>query len=162
MSTEKELTQEQVLELMRGKRFVMLSTATREGKIVSHPMTPQQVEDDATVWFFIGRSSDQARAIVANPQVNLSFAEAGSWLSVSGTAEFLHDPDKIDELWSDSVETFFEAGKSDPDLTLLRVGGESAQYWGVPGGKVAATVRALAAKVRGDDKRPGMSGTTEL
>lgn len=125
-------------------------------------MTPQQVEDDATVCFFVGRSSDQARPIVANPQVNLSFAEAGSCLSVSSTAEFLHEPDKIDELWSNSVETFFEAGKSATELTLRRVGSESAQYWGVPGGKVAATVRALAAKVRGDDERPGMSGTTEL
>lgn len=160
MSTSEELTQEKVVEIMRDERFVMLSTATKTGKIVSHPMTPQEVADDASVWFFIGLQGDQADAIRENPEVNLAFAETGSWLSVAGRAEFVENRAKVEELWDGQVEAYF-SGKDDPNLGLLRVTGESAQYWGVPGNKAVAAVKMLASKVRGVDG-PGVSGTTEL
>lgn len=161
MSTPEELTQEQVVEIMRGERFVMLSTATKSGKIVSHPMTPQEVTEDARVWFFIGLQGDQADAIRENPEVNLAFAETGSWLSVAGRAEFVDDRAKVDELWDGQVDSYFDGGKDDPNLGLLRVTGESAQYWGVPGSKAVAAVKILASKIRGTDG-PGTTGTTEL
>lgn len=161
MSESTELTPETVIEVMREERFVMLSTATPDGKIVSHPMTPQEVTDDGDVWFFIGLQGDQADAIRANPQVNLAFAETGSWLSVSGVAEFVADRAKAEELWDGEVEAYFDGGLEDPNLGLLRVNGESAQYWGIPGGKVAAAVKIAAAKITGSEG-PGRSGTTEL
>lgn len=159
--THSELTPETVIELMREERFVMLSTATTAGKIVSHPMTPQQITDDGTVWFFIGLQGDQADAIRANPQVNLAFAETGSWLSVAGEAAFVDDRAKAAELWDGEVDAYFAGGLDDPNLGLLRVSGESAQYWGVPGGRVMAAVKIAAAKVLGQES-PGKSGTTEL
>ncbi|GAA2188151.1 MULTISPECIES: pyridoxamine 5'-phosphate oxidase family protein [Leucobacter] len=161
MSTPRELTPETVIDVMREERFVMLSTATPDGKIVSHPMTPQEVTDAGDVWFFIGLQGDQADAIRANPQVNLAFAETGSWLSVSGLAEFVTDEAKARELWDGEVDAYFDGGLDDPNLGLLRVTGESAQYWGVPGGKVAAAVKIAAAKITGSEG-PGRSGTTEL
>ncbi|MGW9021767.1 pyridoxamine 5'-phosphate oxidase family protein [Leucobacter chromiiresistens] len=161
MSESTELTPETVIKVMREERFVMLSTATPDGKIVSHPMTPQEVTDDGDVWFFIGLQGDQADAIRANPQVNLAFAETGSWLSVSGVAEFVSDRAKAAELWDGEVEAYFDGGLEDPNLGLLRVNGESAQYWGIPGGKVAAAVKIAAAKLTGSEG-PGRSGTTEL
>lgn len=161
MSTSEELSQEQVVEVMRSERFVMLSTATKDGKIVSHPMTPQEVTDDAVVWFFIGRQGDQADAIAQNPEVNLAFAETGSWLSVAGLAEFVEDRAKVDELWDGQVDSYFEGGKEDPNLSLLKVTGVSAQYWGVPGNKAVAAAKILVSKIRGTDG-PGVSGTTEL
>ncbi|WP_336659281.1 pyridoxamine 5'-phosphate oxidase family protein [Leucobacter sp. USHLN153] len=161
MSTETQLTPETVIELMREERFVMMSTATAEGKIVSHPMTPQEVTDTGEVWFFIGLQGDQADAIRANPQVNLAFAETGSWLSVAGKAEFVEDRAKAAELWDGQVDAYFDGGLEDPNLGLLRVSGESAQYWGVPGGKVMAAVKMAAAKVTGQEG-PGKAGTVEL
>ncbi|WP_449278448.1 pyridoxamine 5'-phosphate oxidase family protein [Leucobacter sp. GX24907] len=161
MSAAEELTQDQVVEVMRGERFVMLSTATKDGKIVSHPMTPQEVTDEAVIWFFIDRQSDQGEAIRQNPEVNLAFAETGSWLSVSGRAEFVTDPDKVYELWDEQVSGYYEGGTSDPNVGLLRVTPESAQYWGVPGGRIAAAVKILVSKIR-DTEDPGVTKTTEL
>lgn len=156
-----ELTRENVLDIMRSERFVMLSTATKEGKIVSHPMTPQEITDDAVVWFFISREGGQAQAIRDNPQVNLAFVETGSWLSVAGDAEFVDDRAKIDELWNEQAGAYFDNGKDDPDLTLLKVTGDSAQFWGVIGSKVGAVLKLLASKVTGSAP-PGTTGTTEL
>jgi general stress protein 26 len=161
MGTKDELSREQVLEIMRGEQILMLSTATKEGKIVSHPMTAQAVDDDAVAWFFIGLQGDQADAIRENPQVNLAFAETGSWLSVAGTAEFVDDRAKVEKLWDGQVSSYFDGGKDDPNLGLLKVVPESAQFWGVEGNKTIAAVKILAAKIRGTDG-PGTSATTEL
>ncbi|WP_152353896.1 pyridoxamine 5'-phosphate oxidase family protein [Brachybacterium subflavum] len=160
MPHPEELTQEKAVEIMREQRFVMLSTVL-DGKIVSHPMTPMRVEDDASVWFFVGRSGEQGSALQGNTQVNLAFAETGSWLSVAGTAEFVEDAAKARELWDDQLDAYFPQGTDDPDLGLVKVHGESAQYWGVPGPRAAAAAKMLVAKLRGDEG-PGISGKTEL
>lgn len=156
-----ELTREKVVEIMRDERFVMLTSITPDHSLHSHPMTPQQVTDDAQVWFFVGLQGEQADALRANPEVNLAFAETGSWLSVSGRIQYVEDRAKVDELWSDDVAAWFEGGKEDPNLGLARFDGESAQYWGQPGGKVQALATLAKSKVTGD--RPqGTSGKTDL
>jgi general stress protein 26 len=161
MTDAQQLTQDDVIKTMRSDRFVMLSTATADGKIVSHPMTPQQVTDDADVWFFIGLQGGQAEALRQNPQVNLAFAEGGSWLSVAGTAEFVDDRAKVDELWDGQVDAYFEQGKDDPNLGLLKVTSRSAEFWGVPGGRAAVLASIVKSKLTGSGA-PGTSGTTEL
>ena len=156
-----ELTQEKVVEIMRGEGLAMLTCVSHDGKLHSHPMAPQEVTDDADVRFFIGLQGEQADELRTNPEVNLAFAEAGSWLSVSGRAVFEENRAKIDELWNDDVSKWFDGGKDDPNLGLIRVVGDSAQFWGQPGGKVASIAELVKAKVTG--QRPeGGSGTTEL
>lgn len=154
------LTQEKVVEVMRGERFVMLS-CIQDGKIASHPMTPQQVTDDADVVFFIGLQGRQADALRSDPAVNLAFATAGSWLSVAGRAEFFEDRALAEELWDGSVDAYFPEGIDDPDLGMLRVRGESAQFWGVAGGKAAALAKIAKSTITGT-RVSGDSGTTEL
>ncbi|MFC5337279.1 pyridoxamine 5'-phosphate oxidase family protein [Leucobacter denitrificans] len=160
MSTAEDITQERVVDIMRDERFVMLSTATADGKVVSHPMTPQEVTDGANVWFLLGLQGDQADAIRVNPHVNLAFAETGSWLSVSGVAEFVEDRSKVAELWDGQLDEYF-TGPDDPNLGLLKFVGQSAQYWGVPGGGMVAAVKIMASKVTGSEP-PGQMGTVEL
>ena len=53
-----DISQEQVVEIMRGERFVMLTSIAVDGALHSHPMTPQEVTDDADVWFFVGLGTD--------------------------------------------------------------------------------------------------------
>lgn len=161
MTDSTNLTTADVVDIKRGERFVMLSAVTPEGMITSHPMTPQQVTDDATVRFMISREGDQADAIRRSPQVNLAFAETGSWLSVAGTAVLVDDPAKAEELWNAELGEYFEQGPTDPALGVLRVEGESAQFWGVRGGPLVAGAKMIAARLPGGET-PGESGTVEL
>jgi general stress protein 26 len=85
----------------------------------------------------------------------------GTWLSVAGEAELVDDRARVEELWDESVASYFDGGKDDPDLALLRVHPESAQYWGVPGSKAVAAVKMLAAKLRGTEG-PGVTATADL
>lgn len=161
MATNDTLTQQDVVEKLRDADLVMLTTALPDGKLLSHPMTIQGVSEDADIWFFVGLQGGQAEALRSGPHVNLAVAEAGSWLSVAGDAEFVDDPALVGELWNDEAKAYFPGGKDDPDLGLLRVSGDSAQFWGLPGGKVAGLAQIVKAKATGE-QAPGGSDTTEL
>lgn len=161
MSSPQTLETSQVIDSLENSKWVMLTVAGAEGKLLSHPMSVQQVTKDVDVWFFVGLQGDQADALRANPQVNIAVSRAGAWLSVAGRAEFVEDRAKVDELWDDSVDAWFEQGKDDPNLGLLKVSGESAQFWGLPGGPVSALAQIAKAKITGEQTAGG-SRTTEL
>lgn len=161
MTDTEDLKQADVVSILRDSGYVMLTTALNDGKLLAHPMVPQQVTDDADVWFFIGMQGDQATALLKNPEVNIAVAEAGNWLSVAGRVEFVDDQDKKDELWNDQVAAWFTGGRNDPELGLMKVVGDSAQHWGLEGGKVSALAQIAKAKVTGD-RTAGGSETTEL
>lgn len=154
-----EITKDDVVGKLRDASWVMMTTAA-DGKLVSHPMVPQQVTDDADVWFFISLTGGHAEALRAGSQVNLSVAEAGSWLSVAADVEFVENRAKIDELWNKDVEGWFE-GKDDPAVGLIRANSDSAQFWGLPGGKMSAIARIVKSRVSGD-RTGGGSETMEL
>lgn len=161
MAETENLTQQDVVEKLREAKWVMLTTALADGTLLSHPMSPQEITDDADVWFFVGLQGGQADALRAGPHVNLAVSKAGSWLSVAGRAEFVEDRAKVEELWDGEVDAYFEGGKDDPNLGLLRVSTDSAQFWGVPGGAVSLLARVVRAKVTGE-RHGGGSDTVEL
>ena len=53
--------------------------------------------------------------------------------AVAGRASIVNDRAKIEELWSPAMKLFFPGGKDDPDLCLIRVEVDSAEYWDGPG-----------------------------
>ena len=156
-----DITQKDVTTALTNAPWVMLTTARSDGKLLAHPMVPQQVTDDSDLWFFVSLKGDQADALRQGPHVNISVAEAGTWLSVSGTVAFVQDQAKIDELWNDRAAEWFEGGRTDSSLGLLKVASNSAQFWGTPGGKVRSIAELVKSRVSGD-KPSGGSDTVPL
>ncbi|SMY12733.1 pyridoxamine 5'-phosphate oxidase family protein [Brevibacterium jeotgali] len=151
----KDITQQDVAHALSSAPWVMVTTARHDGKLLAHPMVPQQVTDNCDVWFFLSLAGDQSEALRQGPQVNLSVAEAGTWLSVSGHVEFVEDQAKIDELWNDRAAEWFEGGRTDPALGLIRVSTDSAQFWGTPGGKARSIAELVKSRVTGDEPAGG-------
>lgn len=148
---------EQVVSTLRDAKVVMLTSVGEDDRLEAHPMTPQRVDDDATVWFLVGKRGDQADNLAGDHRANVAVASPGSWLSVSGTVEFVDDPALLDQFHDETAEKFADK----EDSAVLRFTGQSAQSWGQPGGPVRALAAMVGAKVTG--KRPeGGSGTTEL
>lgn len=142
-------------ELIEDIKIAMLTTVEEDGSLRSRPMGTQQVEFDGDLWFFVGASSPKAHEISADPRVNVSYAQPDDqrYVSVSGTAELLRDREKIRELWSPLYKAWFAQGLDDPDLALLRVRVEQAEYWDAPSSKfvaLAGFVKALATGTRAD------------
>ncbi len=130
--------------LMKSNKFCMLTTNSSEKQMHSRPMTLQQTEFDGDLWFFTGRNTDVASDIEADPRVNLSFSDGSSeFVSVSGTARFVDDAAKKRELWNDMYKTWFPGGLNDPNLLLMKVQVENAEYWDTPGAKVMQLFGAI-------------------
>jgi general stress protein 26 len=157
-----ELAQDKVVSLMRDDRFCMLTAVGDRGRLHSHPMTPQEVTDDGDVWFFIDSTSDQAANITAEKRVNLAFSDGSTWLSVAGHGTVRQDRAKADELWNPTVEAWFPEGKDSPNVALLHVEADSAEYWDSPGGRIASALAFAKSKVTGEKPDVGESGSVDL
>lgn len=161
MSTQDDRSK--VRDLIDEIRIGMLTNVDRgTGRLVSRPMAVQQIDDDATLWFFASESAPQADQIAADPTVNVAFASRGAWVSLAGRATIVDDRDKIHELWNSSVEAWFPDGPDSPDVGLLRVDPDSAEYWDSPGGRLASVIAYAKSKVTGDRPDVGESEVVEL
>jgi general stress protein 26 len=118
-------------EKIKDVKFGMFTTLNPEGRVTSRPMTSQQLDDAGNVWFFTSDESDFVRHLSTHPQVNVSFAdpEDSLYVSIAGHAELTRDRAKIDELWSPLVSAWFDGGKEDPHLALVKVHVDTAEYW---------------------------------
>lgn len=118
-------------KLVKDVRVAMLTTVTRDGSLRSRPMLTSQVEPEGGLWFIAKAGSAVAEEISAQPRVNVSYAnpKGDRYVSLSGTASLVRDASRLKELWSGKHKAWFPEGKKDPDLALVRVAVQGAEYW---------------------------------
>ncbi len=118
-------------ELIANIPVAMLTTTTERGWLRSRPMVTQSFSFDGDLWFFGGQSTAKARDIRNRHQVNLSYmsVEQDRYVSVSGMALLIDDPERIQACWSDRYKEWFPKGLADPDLVLIKIEVEEAEYW---------------------------------
>ena len=151
-----------VTDIINDSRIGMFTTINEKGALVSRPLAVQDVKDDGDMWFFTGEGTSQVAHIGADPRVNVSFGKGTEWVSVAGTAEVVRDRSKIRDLWNQAVEAWFPDGPDTPEVVLLRVDSDSAEYWASPGGTAATVLQWVKSKVTHSRMSVGESGTVEL
>ncbi|TVU66263.1 pyridoxamine 5'-phosphate oxidase family protein [Paenarthrobacter nitroguajacolicus] len=160
------MTEEQaiskVVGIINDSKIGMLTTINQEGALVSRPLAVQEVKDDGDMWFFTGLGTSQVAQVRLDPRVNVSFGKNTEWVSVAGTAEVVTDREKIRGMWNQVVEAWFPDGPDTPEVCLLRVDSESAEYWTSPGGTAATVLQWVKSKVTHTRFSVGESGTVEL
>ena len=153
--------QDKLTELIKDIKFGMFTTHKVQGHLHSRPMTTQnkRIEDDA-LWFFMSRSGDPVSEFEGDDQVNVSYANPGSdtYVSVSGIAEVVEDSAKKQALWNKAAEAWFKGGVNDPDLALVRVRIEHADYWDVKESKLVQLYKMAEAAVTGTPPKMGEHG----
>ncbi len=135
--------------------FAMLTTVDTDGVLRSRPMSTQEAEFDGTLWFFTSDKTHKVEEIERDNRVNASYAEPEDnvYVSVSGTASISKDRAKMEELWNPILKAWFPEGLDDPNICLLRVDVEQAEYWDSPSStlvQVVGFVKALATGQRAD------------
>jgi general stress protein 26 len=148
-------------DIISSERICMLVTMNGEGRLHAHPMTTQAAEYDGTSWFVAKSTSETVRDIQSRPSVNVSYSGKSSWLSIAGTASVVDDPAKKAELWNTFTEAWFPGGKDDPAVVVVRVSGESAEYWDGPG-RAATVISLVKARLTGGTPDSGESGAVDL
>ncbi len=153
-----------VRDLIKGINTGMLTTISAEGHLHSRPMRTQETEFDGNVWFFTKAESGKTHDIEANPQVNVAYArnESQDYVSLAGTAELVRDRQKIEELWKPLYKAWFPEGLDDPDLALIKVSAESAEYWDSPTNVVAHIAGFVKAVTTGKQLNVGDNQKVDL
>jgi general stress protein 26 len=132
MADEAEGSLERVRQLIASIAVAMATTAS-EGDLVSRPLLALQIEGDADVYFLTRAGSDHVRQVRADPRVNLAFVGAkGEYLSVAGRGTIGTDAAVVAALWNPTYRAWFPGGAQDPELVVLRVVIERADYWEGP------------------------------
>jgi general stress protein 26 len=151
-----------VAGLLGDQRIGMLTTTDPSGTLTSRPMALQEVEFDGDLWFVAERGSRKVAHVAAHPQVNVTVGSGSTWGSLTGRASVVDDAGRKRELWNTGVAAWLPQGPDDPSVVLLRVEGESAEYWDTPGGRVATALSFAKAKLTGQRYDGGENETVRL
>lgn len=150
-------------EKIKDVKIAMLTTTGDDGRLYSRPMYTQREDRADGLWFLTSRSSAKSRQVEGHHEVNVSYADPASnlFVSIAGRAQIVDDPELERELWNPMNKAFFE-GPEDPDLVLLHVEPERAEYWDGPSGKVRQLFDMARAAVTGDHGAMGENEKVDL
>ena len=152
-------------EIVKAVDICMLTTVDERGDLHSRPMSNnREIEFDADLWFFTYVSSHKVDEVGRVPKVCASFADvdAQQYASLTGRAEVVRDRAKIEELWQPQLKAWFPEGVETPDIALLKVTVERAEYWDGSQSIVAHAVSLVSALVTGRPAKPGENEKLEL
>jgi general stress protein 26 len=96
------------------------------------PMTAQiDAAERGPIWFFSARDVELVRRTGEGAPAHFQFASKGHDLFASVQGRLVPDNDRatIDRLWNPFAAAWYEQGKDDPKLQLLRFEPEEAQIW---------------------------------
>ena len=135
-------------ELMKKIGFAMLVTHDGD-KLRARPMSAYLERGENTIYFLTDVRRHKDEEIERNSGINLSFADAGDqkYVSVTGTAVVSNDRAKIKQLFSTPAKAWWDSA-DDPNIRVLKVTPDDAEFWDTPG-SVISYVKMAAAAVTG-------------
>ena len=127
------------------------------GKLRSRPMRPAQTEFTTDLWFFTRESSHKVDEVKSEHHVGLTFANPSKedYVSLSGRATIVKDRALITAHWSEPMRAWFPKGIDDPDVALLKVAIDAAEYWDAPNSTMIHAYGYLKARLTGEAAEPG-------
>ena len=125
-------------DLIKGIRVAVLTTEGADRELHSRPMYAQQTETDGDLWFATSRSSSIGQQLRDKARILATFSNPDDqrYVVVRGRGFIRHDSARIEALWNPAMKAWFPAGPTDPDLVLIRVEAEHAEYWDSPAAPV--------------------------
>lgn len=134
-----------VKDLIKDIDTAMFTTISEEG-LTSRPMQTQELEFDGDLWFLTKKDTTKYQEILYNPHVNVAYV-GKSYVSIRGTAEIVEDPAKKKELWNKVYEKLLETTYDDPNIVLIKVHTDTAEYWDT--GNLMKSVKHFFKRVAG-------------
>lgn len=151
---------------IKGIRFGMLTHRHPSGLLHSHPMTTQNksLDEGDVLFFFASAQSEITKGLREDGRVNVAYADPSddSYVSVAGIAQVTHDPARVEQLWSPAAKAWFPQGPSDPDLVLVQVQIEHAEFWDVQQSKASQLFAQAKATLTGKPPHIGEHRRVDL
>jgi general stress protein 26 len=146
-----------IADMIKDVRIAMLATVTPEGTIHSRPMATQEAEFQGELLFLTRQQSSKTDEIAQQAQVTLTYVDNKNYrfVSLSGRAGLSKDRATIHELWNPLYKAWFPDGEDDPEITVIRVDVDHAEYWEAPANALVRGYQLLKAAATKGDSRVG-------
>lgn len=118
----------QLHDVVEDFDVAMLVTHTANA-IHARPMVITKLDDGLGAYLVTDINSIKVEEVNANPHAVLTFQSSNQFASVRGEIAVLQDRQLIEKLWKEAWKVWFPAGKSDPNIALLRFTAHDGEYW---------------------------------
>lgn len=161
---EHEQAIEKIRELVNHTPICLFTTNLSNTPLSTRPMGTQEVDDNGGLWFLSPRDSDKNLDIEKDSRVQLFYANTGKseFLSLFGNAYISSEKDKIEELWNPIATAWFDEGKDDPQVTVIKVVPEEAYYWDLKNNKMISMMKIMTAAMAGKTSHEGIKGKLKV
>jgi general stress protein 26 len=128
MPSAKDLEQLFWQELKSDMTVMLGADGVENGHM--RPMTAQCDGEHGPIWMFTANDTAMGK-ITAPKKAQIAFAakDHALFASVHGRLRVDNNREAIDRLWNPLIAAWFEKGKDDPKLALLRFDPEHAEIW---------------------------------
>jgi general stress protein 26 len=167
MASKKKDTHEVVQhfgDLIQGIKVAMMTTVEADGSLRSRPMWTHDRDFDGELWFFTREHTPKVEEVEHDHHVSLAYSDPTKdrYVSVSGRCRLVLDREKARELWNPTLKAWFPEGLDDPELALLCVRVERAEYWDTPNSRMVQFAGMVKAVLTGETYKPGDNQKLDL
>ncbi len=132
MATPEELTRKFWKALKSDMTLMLGLDGVEDGH--ARPMTAQiEGDEGGPIWFFASTENALVQALqgAGHNRAIAAFVAKDHDLFATIHGSLVHDQDRaaIDRLWTPHVAAWYQGGKDDPKLALLRLDPERAEIW---------------------------------
>lgn len=100
------------------------------------PMSHYVDRKAKALWFISAEGTDAVRTLAHGPvpaQYQIASGDGQIYARIDGKASLSKDEAKLDEIWNAVAASWFEDGRRDDDVRLIRVSLSEAEVWTTPG-----------------------------
>lgn len=129
------------------------------------PMTHFFDRETGCLWFISSKKTDLVRHLETGPReahFTVTSNKGQLYASMSGPLAVANDPEKLDELWSPMASMWFDGGKDDPEVALLRMPLHEAAIWLNEAGALRFGIEMVRGATSDHDPQVGEHGVVNL
>ncbi|OAQ42176.1 pyridoxamine 5'-phosphate oxidase [Pedobacter psychrophilus] len=151
-ATDKKSSIEKLSKLIDNVNVAMITTLKVNGEFYSRPMNTMDFDEDGNLFFFSDEHTPDVHDIKVNNRVSVTYTnpENNTYIALNGRLYLEQDQEKINQLWVPACKAWFPEGKTDPNLTLLKVEVLKAEYWDTAESDMVVMFNMLKAIVKGE------------
>jgi len=141
MSNQEKINK--VAEIVKDIRTCMFTTESKQGDMISRPMSTIDFDEEGNIWFFTDINSDKVDELKEQKNVLLSYAKPSNntFLSITGNATISDDQSKKEEKFGTISKAWFPEGPTSEKLALIKFTPDSAEYWDSPNSSLVQLFR---------------------
>jgi general stress protein 26 len=138
----------QLATLIEDMSMSMLTAHDEHGHLTSRPMAPLEMDSHGALWFFTDKHSAKAKHLHV---INLAFSDEdnSTYVSICGRGDLVDDRAMIERMWTEFARPWFPDGADSPNLVLLKITPNTAEYWDAPNSKMVRMFAMAASIVTG-------------